>query len=61
MNYDEYSKFIEALYEESKENTITGEVSYAYIAGVLESYLRNAVSKNEHVRNAAIQTMRESV
>lgn len=59
MNYEEYTKFMEALQEESK--SLDGEVSYAYIAGVLESYLRNAVSENEYVRKAAIETMKESI
>ena len=61
MNYEEYDKFIEALTEESKEYSLDGEVSYSYIAGALQSYLRNAVSENEYVRNAAIQTMKESI
>ena len=61
MNYDEYTKFMEALQEESREHSLDGNVSYPYIAGVLESYLRNAVSENEYVRNAAIETMKESI
>lgn len=61
MNYSEFDTFMEALYEESKEHSLNGEVSYAYVSGVLSGYLRNAVSDNVHVRDCAIATMKESI
>ena len=61
MNYEEFDAFMEELYEESKEHSLDGEVSYAYVTGALSSYLRNAVSDNIHVREAAVKSMKETI
>ena len=61
MSHYEFDQFVAKLREESKQHSLDGDVSYAYIAGALESFLRNAVSDNEYVRKAAIDSMMESV
>lgn len=61
MNYYQFEQFMARLREESKQHSLDGEVSYAYVAGTLESCLRNAVSDNEYVRDAAISFMKESL
>ena len=61
MTYDEFDQFLTNLYERSKEHSLDGEVSYAYVAGTLEVCLRNAVSDNAYVRDAAISSMKDNI
>lgn len=61
MNYYQFEQFLARLRQESKLHSLDGEISYAYVAGCLEGYLRNAVSDNVHVRDAAIASMMETL
>jgi hypothetical protein len=62
MNNEEFEAFMESVREESREYSLDNDaVSYAYISGVLEAYLRNAVSDNESSRTTAINTMKSCI
>lgn len=56
LTNEQFEAFAENLTEESRQYN-NGEISYPYVAGVLQSLLRNATSSNENTRDVIVDTM----